>query len=124
MTRFTPGFEWNDRKMPVELNNRLYETDEEGFLTNPGEWSEALAEKMALDDNCELGSDHWVAINILRDYYAKFAIAPPVRVLVRKMGKELSREKANSPYLYELFPFGPAKQACRYAGLPKPTGCI
>ena len=110
--------------MAIELDGRIYPTDEEGFLSNPADWSESLAEKMAIDDNCELGPDHWVAINILREYYAKFAIAPPVRVLVRHMGKRLGREKANSPYLYELFPFGPAKQACRYAGLPKPTGCI
>ena len=124
MIRYTHGFEPVDTKMPIELNNTLYETDEEGFLTNPELWSEALAEKMAQDDNCVLGPDHWIAINILRDYYAKFAIAPPVRILVRQMGKQLGRDKANSPYLYELFPFGPAKQACRYAGLPKPTGCI
>lgn len=110
--------------MAIELNGVTYETDEEGFLVKPDLWSEELATKMAKDDNLVLGPDHWEAIHILRDYYAQFAIAPPVRVLVRHMGKRLGREKANSPYLYELFPFGPAKQACRYAGLPKPTGCI
>ena len=110
--------------MPIELNGKFYITDEEGFLQNPDEWSEELAKKMAADDDCELGSDHWEAIHFLREYYAQYAIAPPVRVLVRHMGKRLGKEKANSPYLYELFPFGPAKQACRYAGLPKPTGCI
>ena len=110
--------------IPVELDGKTYETDAEGFLVNPDEWSQALAEKMAQDDNCELTPEHWEAINILREYYAEYAIAPPIRVLVRHMGKRLGKEKANSPYLYELFPFGPAKQACRYAGLPKPTGCI
>ena len=110
--------------MPIELNGKIYVTDEEGFLQNPDEWSEELAKKMAADDDCELGADHWEAIHILREYYAQYAIAPPVRVLVRHMGKRLGKEKANSPYLYELFPFGPAKQTCRYAGLPKPTGCI
>ncbi len=110
--------------MVIEFKGRVYQTDAEGFLVNPDEWSEELAEKMAADDDCELGADHWVAINILRDYYAQYAIAPPIRILIRHMGKQLGREKANSPYLYELFPFGPAKQACRYAGLPKPTGCI
>ncbi len=110
--------------MPIELNGAIYETDEEGFLQDPSLWSEALARKMASDDGIELGSDHWTAIEILRDYYAQFAIAPPVRILVRQMGRRVGKEKANSPYLYELFPFGPAKQACRYAGLPKPTGCV
>ena len=110
--------------MPIEFNGTLVETDEEGFLQDPSLWSKSLAEKMAGDDGMELGADHWVAIEILREYYAQYAIAPPVRVLVRQMGKRVGREKANSPYLYELFPFGPAKQACRYAGLPKPTGCV
>ena len=110
--------------MAVELNGIFYETDEEGFLQEPERWSEALAEKMAADDGMELSREHWIAIGILREYYAQYAIAPPVRILVRQMGKRVGKDKANSPYLYELFPFGPAKQACRYAGLPKPTGCI
>ncbi len=110
--------------MTIEFNGKTYQTDEEGFLSNPEEWSTELAEQMAADDNCQLSSEHWVAIEILREYYAKFEIAPPVRVLVRQMGKRLGKEKGNSPYMYKLFPYGPAKQACRYAGLPKPTGCI
>ncbi len=110
--------------MAIELNGTVYQADAEGFLSNPDEWSVELATKMAADDGIELGPDHWEVINILRDYYAQYAIAPPIRILIRHMGRLLGREKANSPYLYELFPFGPAKQACRYAGLPKPTGCI
>lgn len=110
--------------MSIEFNGKFYETDTDGFLQNPDEWSVELATKMAADDDCDLGPDHWEAINFLRDYYANYAIAPPVRILVRNMGKRLGKEKGNTPYLYELFPFGPAKQACRYAGLPKPTGCI
>lgn len=110
--------------MAIEFNGTTYETDEEGFLQNPDEWSRELAQRMAADDGCELGPDHWAAIEILRDYYAQFAVAPPIRILVRHMGRRLGKEKGNTPYLYELFPFGPAKQACRYAGLPKPTGCV
>jgi tRNA 2-thiouridine synthesizing protein E len=45
-------------------------------------------------------------------------------VLTKSMGKTLGADKGNSAYLYELFPYGPAKQACKIAGLPKPTGCI
>ena len=110
--------------MTLEFDGKVIQTDVEGFLSDPEEWSEQLAEKMAADDDIELSPEHWEAIYILREYYAQFAIAPPIRILIRHMGKRLGKEKANSPYLYELFPFGPAKQACRYAGLPKPTGCI
>jgi len=110
--------------MALELDGKIFATDAEGFLSNAAEWTRELAEKMATEDGISLGPEHWEAIDILRDYYAKYAIAPPIRILIRQMGKRLGKEKVNSPYLYELFPLGPAKQACRYAGLPKPTGCI
>ena len=63
-------------------------------------------------------------IEILREYYEEYQIAPAVRVLTKAIGKKLGADKGNSKYLYELFPYGPAKQACKYAGLPKPTGCV
>jgi tRNA 2-thiouridine synthesizing protein E len=44
--------------------------------------------------------------------------------LTKAVGKKMGKEKGNSKYLYGLFPYGPGKQACRYAGLPKPTGCV
>ncbi|MDR2188262.1 MAG: TusE/DsrC/DsvC family sulfur relay protein, partial [Azonexus sp.] len=49
---------------------------------------------------------------------------PAVRVLTKAIGKKLGPDKGNSGYLYELFPYGPAKQACKIGGLPKPTGCV
>ena len=110
--------------MPISQKGKILETDEEGYLSNLADWSEEVAQKMATDDNCHLTDDHWEVINFLRDYYAKYQIAPPIRVLTKAIGKKLGPEKGSSRYLYELFPYGPAKQACRYAGLPKPTGCV
>ena len=110
--------------MPIEANGKSYETDEEGYLTNRTDWNEDLAKAMAKADNCDLTDNHWEVINFLREYYEEYQIAPAVRVLTKAIGKKLGPDKGNSKYLYELFPYGPAKQACKYAGLPKPTGCV
>ncbi|MEJ2394878.1 MAG: TusE/DsrC/DsvC family sulfur relay protein [Candidatus Thiodiazotropha sp.] len=102
--------------MAIEANGKTFETDEEGYLTN-------LA-VMAKEDDLALTDEHWEIINFLREYYEEYQIAPAVRVLTKAVGKKLGKDKGNSKYLYSLFPYGPGKQACRFAGLPKPTGCI
>jgi TusE/DsrC/DsvC family sulfur relay protein len=98
--------------------------DEEGFLVNLGDWTKEIAEEMAKGDDVELSEEHWEVINFLRDYYEEYQIAPAVRVLTKAIGKKMGKDKGNSKYLYSLFPYGPGKQGCRFAGLPKPTGCI
>ena len=110
--------------MPIEVNGKTIETDEEGYLENREDWNEDVAKEMARIDDCELSENHWEVINFLREYYDEYQIAPAVRVLTKAIGKKLGPEKGNSKYLYELFPYGPAKQACKIAGLPKPTGCV
>ena len=110
--------------MTIEANGKTYETDEEGYLANLNDWNKDLAEAMATEDKIDLSDDHWEIINFLREYYEEYQIAPAVRVLTKAVGKKLGKEKGNSKYLYELFPYGPGKQACKFAGLPKPTGCV
>jgi tRNA 2-thiouridine synthesizing protein E len=110
--------------MSFEISGKTYETDEEGYLTNLGDWNEDVAAYLAKQENVDMTENHWEVINFLRDYYNEFQIAPAVRVLTKAIGKKLGPEKGNSQYLYELFPYGPAKQACKIAGLPKPTGCV
>ena len=110
--------------MAFEINGKTYETDEEGYLANLNDWSADVADHMATEDDCDLSEHHWEVINFLREYYDEYQIAPAVRVLTKAIGKKLGKDKGNSKYLYELFPYGPAKQACKYAGLPKPTGCV
>ena len=110
--------------MGIEIDHRVLETDEEGYLQNLSDWSTDVAAQMAAKDGIELTDNHWEAINFLRQYYDEYKIAPAIRILTKAMAKKLGREKGNTRYLYELFPEGPAKQACRYAGLPKPTGCV
>tara|TARA_B100000035_G_scaffold219015_1_gene187842 strand:+ start:227 stop:556 length:330 start_codon:yes stop_codon:yes gene_type:complete len=108
----------------LEVNGKQIEVDEEGYLSNLNEWEKDIAEVMAKEDNIELSDDHWEIINFLREYYEEYQIAPAVRVLTKAVGKKLGKDKGNSKYLYELFPYGPGKQACKFAGLPKPTGCV
>ena len=110
--------------MSIEVNGKTLETDAEGYLANLSDWSQEVAEFMATQDDCELSPNHWEVINFLREYYDEYQVAPAVRVLTKAIGKRLGQDKGNSKYLYQLYPYGPAKQACRYAGLPKPTGCI
>lgn len=110
--------------MSFEINGKTYETDEEGYLLNLAEWTKDAAEHMAEEEKVPLTSNHWEVIDFLREYYTEYQIAPAVRVLTKAIGKKFGPEKGNSKYLYDLFPYGPAKQACKIAGLPKPTGCI
>jgi len=110
--------------MTLEVNGKTLETDEEGYLANLADWEPEVAGEMAKLDDCELSENHWEVINFLREYYEEYQIAPAVRVLTKAIGKKLGKDKGNSKYLYELYPYGPAKQACKYAGLPKPTGCV
>jgi tRNA 2-thiouridine synthesizing protein E len=98
--------------------------DEKGYLLDSGLWTAEVASIMALADGLKLSDDHWVVLHIFRDYFARFDIDPPMRALVRSTREQLGADKGNSRYLYQLFPAGPATQACRYAGLPRPVSCI
>ena len=108
----------------IEVSGKSIETDEEGYLVDRTEWTEDCAQILADQDELQLTDNHWEVMKFLREYYEEYQIAPAVRVLTKAIGKKLGKEKGNSKYLYELFPYGPAKQACRFAGLPKPTGCV
>jgi TusE/DsrC/DsvC family sulfur relay protein len=110
--------------MAIEVNGKSIETDEEGYIINLADWDEDVAQLLAKSENVDLTPAHWEVVNFLREYYNEYQIAPAVRVLTKAVGKKLGEDKGNSKYLYALFPYGPAKQACKIAGLPKPTGCI
>jgi TusE/DsrC/DsvC family sulfur relay protein len=83
-----------------------------------------LVALIARSEDIEMADDHWEVVNFLRNYYQEYQIAPAVRVLIKAIRKTLGPEKGSSRYLYQLFPYGPARQGCKIAGLPKPTSCI
>jgi len=101
-----------------EANNRQYEVDEDGFLQEPTCWNRDVAADFATSEGVtELTDQHWKVISYLRNYYLQFGIAPMIRKLCKETGFKLNE-------IYQLFPSGPAKGACKLAGLPKPTGCV
>jgi len=102
----------------IELHGKTFEVDEDGFLQEPDKWSEDAARALAeLEGITELTEKHWTIINYLRSYYLENEIAP----MIRRLTKET---KIGLKEIYELFPQGPANSACKWAGLPKPTGCV
>jgi tRNA 2-thiouridine synthesizing protein E len=111
-------------KLSYELNGKVIEHDEEGYIVDIEQWSEELADVIAVQEEIEMNDEHWEVVNFLREYYQEYQIAPAVRVLIKAMKKAFGEDKGNNKYMYNLFPYGPAKQACKIAGLPKPTGCI
>ncbi len=110
--------------MDYQLNGTAVDSDEEGYIRDIGIWNRELAEQIAKEEDIDMSDDHWEVVNFLRSYYEEYQIAPAIRVLTKAIKKSLGPDKGNSKYLYELFPYGPAKQACKIAGLPKPTGCV
>jgi len=102
----------------IELAGQFIEVDERGFLQRPEQWNEEIAKALARQEGVEeLTEEHWRVIKYLREYYAQNGICPPVRRLVKEVGLTLKR-------IWELFPNGPAQSACKWAGIPKPTGCV
>ena len=102
----------------VVLGGTEIEIDEDGFVQEPEKWNQGVAEDLAKTENASpMNENHWKIVNYLRDYYVKFGIAPPIRMLCKQTGVDLKG-------IYQLFPSGPAKGACKVAGLPKPTGCV
>ena len=102
-------FEWHGLRFPV---------DEDGFIQEPERWDEQIALALASTEGLmQLSESHWKLINYIRDYYRQFEIAPMIRKMCKDNGLTLRQ-------IYDLFPSGPAKGACKVAGLPKPTGCV
>jgi len=108
----------------VEFNGKQIATDKQGYLLDHTLWQEDVAIIMAGHDNLVLTSEHWEVINFVRQFYLTYNTSPAIRALTKAMKAEFGEEKASSRYLFRLFPDGPAKQATKYAGLPKPKRCL
>ncbi len=110
--------------MSIILTGTKILTDNQGYLINHLQWDEQLAVIIAEEDDIKLTEQHWEVIRFVRGFYLTYNTSPAIRALTKAMKAEFGEEKAHSRYLYRLFPEGPAKQATKYAGLPKPARCI
>ncbi len=108
----------------IVVDGKEIATDAEGYLAKLDDWNEAVAEHLAAADNLPLSAAHWQIVNFIRDYFQEYCTAPNLRVLQKQLKAQFGDEIGDKKYLFELFPYGPAKQAARYAGMPKPTGCV
>ena len=94
------------------------DVDAEGFLTDPQQWNERLAEQIAHENGItELSERHWLVVKFMRERYLSSGTAPSIRSLGKESGVPIKE-------LYQLFPKGPAKLAAKIGGIPKPRGCI
>ena len=105
--------------MPTaEYEGQTFNVDEDGFIDDFNNWNKDWVKYVKVVEGIEeMTEEHWKVIEVLQDYYKKNGIAPMVRILSKVTGFKLK-------YIYELFPSGPGKGACKMAGLPKPTGCV
>jgi tRNA 2-thiouridine synthesizing protein E len=102
----------------IEIEGKTFDVDGDGFLSDPNIWNEEVASLIAKYDGIDSMNDkHWAIVNIIRKNWEEKGMAPMVRTICQETGIRL-RE------IYELFPLGPARGACRVAGLPKPDGCV
>lgn len=102
----------------IEIEGKVFEVDGDGFLSDPELWNDDVACLFASYDGiAELTDKHWAVIRIIRRNWEEKGMAPMIRTICQETGIKL-RE------IYVLFPLGPARGACKIAGLPKPDGCV
>jgi TusE/DsrC/DsvC family sulfur relay protein len=93
------------------------QVNDEGFMTEPDEWSEEIGTDLAKNIGIEMTDDHWAAVKFLRSDFAAQGETPTLR-RVQTAGGIPTKQ------LFKLFPKKPAKKMAYIAGVPKPKGCV
>ncbi len=106
------------------INGKTIETNEQGFLCNLDDWSEAFAEALAKEEGIELFVDHWELIGYFREYYEEHQKCPTMHTMVVTLGKgkgdQFHDQKAYEQHIYSLFHTDPVHELCKLSGLPMP----
>jgi len=100
-----------------------YERDNEGYIVNPEDWNQEVARELAAEEQLELTEAYWPVLNYIRDYWNEHKVAPDVRHVIKHLAEEQGQDKAQAKQLlFQLFPYGYVKQACKIAGMQRPRG--
>lgn len=106
--------------MPLEVGGRSLAVDFEGYLVDPSQWTEQVADELARQEQIVLADEHWAVIRFMREYYEQHQIAPDARHVMKRLAAFKGTAKAGRNDLFVLFPYGYVKQACKIAGMRKP----
>jgi tRNA 2-thiouridine synthesizing protein E len=106
--------------MPLEVEGGTLMVDDEGYLVDPSDWNERVAEVLARQEHLVLSAEHWAVIRFVREYYEKHQIAPDARHVMKHLAEVKGEGKAARNDLFVLFPYGYVKQACKVAGMRRP----
>jgi tRNA 2-thiouridine synthesizing protein E len=105
--------------MASEISNP--QRDEEGYLIDPDDWTAELAQVLAVEESLQLEKEHWMVIQFIRDYHVEHGITPDIRHVAKFVAQRLGCDKkAGKKLIFELFPYGYVKQACKIAGMKRP----
>lgn len=106
------------------VDDREIATDREGYLRRLEDWTPAVAQALAAQEDIQLTPAHWEVIDCVRRFYEEYGLSPAMRPLVKYIRQELDEERGRSVYLMQLFPGSPAKLISKIAGLPRPDNCL
>jgi TusE/DsrC/DsvC family sulfur relay protein len=109
--------------MELNIDGKIIKLSEAGWLENLDEWSEAVAEGIAKNENVALTEEHWDVIREAREYFHENGTVCEPRKFSKIMKERYGDERSSSQYIYQLFPYGLIKSANKIAGLPRPKGC-
>ncbi|MEO5342128.1 MAG: TusE/DsrC/DsvC family sulfur relay protein [Gammaproteobacteria bacterium SHHR-1] len=97
------------------------ERDAEGYLLNPDDWDEDMAKELAQEEGIELNPTHWQILRFIREYFSEHRIVPDVRHVDDYLASQQDMDKKDAKkILFDLFPYGYVKQACKISGMRKP----
>jgi tRNA 2-thiouridine synthesizing protein E len=106
--------------MPPDVARTAPPIDDEGYLVDPADWNEQVAEELARRERIVLSDEHWAVIRFMREYYEQRQIAPDARHVIKHLAEYKGAGSAGRNDLFALFPYGYVKQTCKIAGMRRP----